>query len=109
MAAAPRSDPRVLNYGTGPPDDGLERGRDICPDCGGERWQLVIVPDRFYCDRCEKSTYGPNTAPPAEPEPEQIGLFASTTEAASNEGEEQEERAPLDEGDAWIASEMPDE
>lgn len=72
--SAPRSDPRVLNCGTGPPKDGLKREWDTCPDCAEPRWQLIIVPDMFYCDRCEKSSAGPNREV-AEPEPEQIGLF----------------------------------
>lgn len=124
---APRSDDRVLNYGVGPPDDGHEREWDTCPVCGRPRWQLVIVPDRFHCDKCEKA--GPrNDEPPPEPEPEQIDLFAETAakvipidpqaraiaERASDALESAvsdygQERAPVDEADAWIADEMPDE
>lgn len=65
---------RVLNHGEGPPEDGAERERDICPECGAERWQLVIVPERFYCDDCKKAGPGPNGDAPA-PKPEQIDLF----------------------------------
>lgn len=108
---APRSPARVLNYGTGPPEDGLKREWDVCPKCGQPRWQLYIVPDRFYCDKCEVATFGPNTDV-AEAEPEQIDLFGSTIAVPSNEGaksEPAEEGPPIDEGDAWIADEMPDE
>lgn len=105
---APRTPERVLNYGTGPPDDGHDREWDTCPHCGRPRWQLIIVPDRFHCDKCEKA--GPrNDKPPPEPEPEQLGLDG----VPSNEVEKQEQadgdRPPLDESDAWLAEEMPDE
>lgn len=102
-AKAPRTPERVLNYGTGPPDDGLEREWDVCPDCGGKRWQLVIVPDRFYCDKCCKATFGPNTEV-KQPEPEQQGLFDVASEALTAE-----EEGPPVEADAWMADEMPDE
>jgi len=49
------------------PEDGRVRSVDVCPRCGRERWELVIVPGRFYCDRCGVATAGPNRKPP-EPE-----------------------------------------
>lgn len=101
---APRTPERVLNYGTGPPDDGHEREWDVCPDCGQPRWQLIIVPDRFHCDRCEKAGPGPNTEV-REPEPEQLGLDDAMTESKPHA----EEVPPLDEGMAWVAEEMPEE
>lgn len=117
--ADPRTSIRVLNYGEGPPDDGREREWDVCPDCGGKRWQLVIVPDRFHCDRCEKSSRGPNTEAPVV-EPEQMGLIGSfvdesagshveVTDGRRTFGADDFERPPLDEADAWIADETPDE
>jgi ribosomal protein S27AE len=105
MNTAARRPARVLNVGPGPPDDGLEREWDVCPDCGCKRWQLILVPDRFYCDRCHVASLGPNQDV-AEPEPEQIDLFAS------NEGAKPEavaDEPPIDEGMAWVAEEMPDE
>jgi hypothetical protein len=123
-ATAPRSNPRVLNYGTGPPKDGLEREWDTCPICGLRRWQLIIVPDRFHCDKCEKAGPGPNTEV-AEPEPVQIDFFESTEPAptlldptaraiASRAHDAltsaaEEWAPPIDEADAWMAEEMPDE
>lgn len=50
---------------------------DSCPECGAQRFELVVVPTRFFCRRCQIATEGPNTAPPGDPEPEQIDLFAS--------------------------------
>jgi ribosomal protein S27AE len=91
--AAPRSSPRVLNLGAGPPEDGLQREWDTCPDCGQPRWQLVIVPDRFHCDRCEKATRGPNREAPA-PDPLDVG----SDFGGANEGEES---APIDESQGW--------
>lgn len=67
---------RVLNYGAGPPDDGRARRVDTCPACAGERWEtLVPVPGVFYCDACERASFGPNLEAPAD-RPEQIELFA---------------------------------
>lgn len=101
----PRHAERVLNYGSGPPEDGRERRRDVCPTCGGERWELLGPPDVFYCDECKKGTVGPNTEAPT-PEPEQIGLFAATIEVPKQE----HPAAPLpDEGMAWVGEEGPDE
>lgn len=104
---APRTPERILNFGAGPPEDGLEREWDVCPDCGCKRWQLVIVPTRFHCDRCEKAGPGPNVAV-TEPEPEQTALFSASNEGAKAEPPA-EERPPVDDGDAWMADEMPDE
>lgn len=98
-----RSDPRVLNYGTGPPEDGLEREWDTCPECGAERWQLIIVPDCFHCDRCEKAGPGPNREV-ADPEPEQIGFDLEPQNMTP-----EYDRAPIEEADAWMAEGMPDE
>lgn len=83
MAMKPPAPPeRVLNYGIGPPEDGHEREWDTCPDCGGKRWQLIIVPDRFYCDRCEKAGPGPNTEV-AEREAEQLGFDAEQVKSGT--------------------------
>lgn len=70
---ASRPSPRVLNYGSGPPDDGHEREWDVCPDCGNKRWQLIIVPDRFHCDHCRRAGPGPNREV-REAEPEQTDI-----------------------------------
>jgi hypothetical protein len=98
--------------------------RDTCPECGAERFELVVVPDRFYCRRCKIATEGPNTEAPAEPEPEQIDLFEPTGPAptildpqaraiakrASDVLEAAvEEAPPIDEGMAWVGEEAPDE
>lgn len=103
--AATRHAERVLNEGPGPPEDGKERRWDTCPGCGGRRWEILVVPETFYCDDCKKATAGPNTEPPKPPEPEQVGLFDVASEAMTAE----EEGPPIDEGEAWIAEEMPDE
>lgn len=100
--AAPHTPTRVLNYGTGPPKDGLEREWDTCPGCGQPRWQLIIMPDRFHCDKCEKAGPGPNTEV-AESEPEQIELQVNSKPVQDLEV------PPIDEADAWMAEEMPDE
>lgn len=81
-----------------------EHRRDTCPECGGERWELIVAPERFFCGKCEKATPGPNGEPPA-PEPEQMGLGIEEAPPATAE----EDGPPLDEGMAWIADEMPDE
>lgn len=109
-AKAPRTPARVLNYGTGPPDDGLKREWDICPDCGNKRWQLIIVPDRFHCDRCCKAGPGPNTEV-AEPQPEQMDLIVDGVQLEVGETIRigGSESPPIDEADAWVADEMPDE
>lgn len=82
-AKAPRTPERVLNYGTGPPEDGKERRWDTCPRCGGRRWELLVVPDRFFCDECQVATKGPNTEPPRGPEPAQMGLLAEDISSGS--------------------------
>lgn len=68
---------RVLNIGPGPPEDGMARRSDLCPKCGAERWELLVAPDRFFCDGCQIASLGPNKDVD-EPEPEQIDLFAET-------------------------------
>lgn len=78
---------RVLNVGAGPPDDGRDRRVDTCPDCGGERWEILIVPDVFYCDVCEKSTAGPNSeVKVVEPEPDTLFADPGPEEAPPLEG-----------------------
>lgn len=64
---------RVLNVGPGPPEDGKERRSDLCPKCGAERWELLVVPDCFFCDKCQVASVGPNDNV-SEPEPEQLAL-----------------------------------
>lgn len=98
--------------------------RDSCPECGAERFELVVVPGRFYCRRCKVATEGPNTEPPSDPEPEQIDLFAVTgapvvpidpearaiAKRASDVLEAAvDEAPPIDEGMAWVGEEGPDE
>jgi hypothetical protein len=61
---------RVVNVGAGPPDEGCER--DTCPRCGRERWELIVVPGCFYCDRCKVASPGPNERPPEPPRGEQM-------------------------------------
>lgn len=101
---------RVVNEGPGPPDDGKDRRVDTCPTCGGERWEILVIPDVFHCDACKKATGGPNTEV-AEAQPEQIDLFGSgfATASAVPESEPGEEAPPIDEGMAWMADEAPDE
>src|SRR3954470_8423 len=100
MATKTRHAERVVNEAPGPPDDGKARRVDTCPTCGAERWELLVVPDVFYCEKCRKSTVGPNTAV-VEAEPEQIDLFGATVSVPSNEGAKQEhpaeEAPPVDE------------
>ena len=83
---------------------------DLCPTCGGERQELPrnVVADVFYCEVCKRGTTGPNTEAPAEAEPEQIDLFGATIEVPKQE-HPAEEAPPIDEGEAWMADEMPDE
>jgi len=84
---------RTLGYGSGPPDDGLEREWDTCPTCGNRRWQLILIPDRFHCDRCCIST-ARNDEPLASPEPEQIGMdFGAENITAKYNGDQ----PPIDE------------
>jgi hypothetical protein len=94
MAHAPaRSEDRPLD----------ERGtrHDVCPDCGGQREELLIAADLFYCPACAKSSFGPNEQPPAVPEPDpQAALFEPLAEA---------DEPPPDEGMAWVGEEGPDE
>lgn len=118
---APRAERPPPNVGYGPPPDGAERAWDTCPSCGGARWQLVIVPDRFYCDRCRVATPSveadvvgltwryPNTqaAEVAEPEPDQQGLFSVSDIAPA--ASLFDDTPPLDEGMAWVGEEGPDE
>jgi hypothetical protein len=80
-----------------------ERGtrHDICPYCGGDRDELLIAPDLFYCEPCKRSTLGPNSIPPEQP-PEQMTMLGAPP-AAEDDG------PPIDEGMAWMADEMPDE
>jgi hypothetical protein len=101
-----RNSDRVLNVGPGPPEDGKDRRRDLCPKCGNKRWELLVVPDRFFCDECQVASLGPNEDV-AGPEPEQIDLFGVTTEGAKEEAID--DGPPLDEGMAWVSEEMPDE
>lgn len=86
---------RILNYGSGPPDDGLEREWDICPTCGNARWQLYLVLDRFYCDWCRKST-ARNDKPPPPPEPEQIELQVNSKVVQNLEERPQSEKCWCD-------------
>lgn len=99
---ATRHAERVLNYGPGPPEDGEDRRRDICPGCAAERWEILGPPDVFYCDACKKGTVGPNTEAP-QPKPEQLGLDVAPAAALFDDG------PPIDEGMAWVAEEGPDE
>jgi hypothetical protein len=111
-AATTRHAERVLNVGPGPPDDGKARRVDTCPSCGGERWEILVVPDVFHCDACKKATVGPNTEAPADPQPEQIDLFgfvSAPADAVAKSEPSIEEGPPVDEADAWMADEMPDE
>lgn len=80
---------------------------DICPGCGGQREELLIAADLFYCPSCAKSTFGPNTERPA-PRTEQTGLF-SVSELGQPAEAIFEDEAPIDEGMAWVADEAPDE
>jgi len=77
---------RVLNYGAGPPEDGKPRRVDTCLDCGGERWEILVVPDTFYCDECEKATAGPNSEVKVV-EPEPGTLFDDTAASPTSSGE----------------------
>lgn len=101
-AADDRRPTRVVNEGPGPPEDGRERRWDVCPKCGGGRWEIVVIPDRFFCDKCQVASVGPNADVP-EPEPVQLGLGLDPEPAGVDDG------PPPDEGMAWIADEMPDE
>lgn len=38
--------------------------RDLCPECGEPRLELVVAPGRFYCARCEVAGPGPNEDAP---------------------------------------------
>lgn len=97
-----RTAERVLNYGPGPPEDGRERRSDVCPTCGGERWEILGPPDVFYCDECKKGTVGPNADVPT-PKPEQLGLEVAPAAALFDDG------PPPDEGMAWVSEEAADE
>jgi hypothetical protein len=107
VAEDSRHDERVVNEGPGPPDDGKDRRVDTCPTCGGERWEILVIPDVFHCDACKKATGGPNTEV-VEAQPEQIDLFGATVEVPKQE-HPAEEAPPIDEGMAWMADEAPDE
>jgi hypothetical protein len=74
-----------------------QRGRrtDVCPTCGGERAELVVVPDRFYCAECQKATEGPNTKGPPPPPEEQLGLDMGLAENVHD----QYDRPPVDDYD----------
>jgi len=88
-----------------------EHRRDTCPTCGGERFELHVVPERFYCIACRVATVGPNTEPPGPAEPEQIDLFPTNPPLIPVRavGPPAAEAPPLDEGMAWVGEEGPDE
>lgn len=68
---------------------------DVCPTCGGERQELLVAVDRFYCETCKVATEGPNTTPPEEIV-EPLALFS-----VSDVGQDApvEERPPIDDYD----------
>ena len=37
-----------------------EQRHDVCPDCGTERTELVVAPERFYCPQCGRAGAGPS-------------------------------------------------
>lgn len=74
---------------------------DVCPACGGERQELLVVPDRFYCEACKVASEGPNTALPVEPEI-QLTLGVPSADAA-------DDRPPLDESQAAATDRADDE
>lgn len=41
-----------------------EQRTDTCPECGGCRLELVVVPGRFYCSSCGVAGVGPNLQAP---------------------------------------------
>lgn len=101
---------------------------DSCPTCAAERFELVVVPGRFYCRCCKIATEGPNTEAPRDPEPEQIDLFEPSNPPPPPKGKDlmhdlmgslgmedpayssaAEEGPPIDEGMAWVGEEGSDE
>lgn len=36
---------------------------DVCPDCGGQRDELVCAPSRFYGPACRSAGIGPSEQP----------------------------------------------
>lgn len=61
-----------------------------------------MVPDRFYCERCQRATEGPNSTPPPPTPGEQTDLFSVSNIGAKPA----EERPPIDEYDSYP---MPDD
>lgn len=42
----------------------VNQRRDVCPDCGATRIELVVAPGRFYCPGCQVAGVGPNDVVP---------------------------------------------
>lgn len=53
-----------------------DQRRDVCPDCGCQRLELVVAGGRFYCYSCGVASAGPNYEP-------SVGVQLTLGEAAS--------------------------